>query len=156
MVNIMLQTGLFIMAMFVLGSCEMGSKNLNLYNQQLDPNKQVSEALHEAKLKNKLVLLQIGGNWCPDAQRLDSFYQNSPSTQEISDHYIHVRVHLDRENPDAKFFSQLPEFSWVPTLFILDFDGRIVLARDGRELENLGKYSSELINDFLQQPFNTQ
>lgn len=122
----------------------------SLYNESIDPYQQVQTALEQSRSQRKTVLIQIGGNWCPDARRLDVFYDEHPQLKQwIDNHFIFVRVNLDRENPH-QIFDKLPKFSWVPTWLLLDENSRFLAVKEGRQLEDVNReYDSNLMISFL-------
>ncbi len=122
-----------------------------LYDEFIDPHEQLAKAVKEASAKKRPILMQIGGNWCRDAHRLDAFYEQHPQVKQIiEDKFVFIRVNIHRENPISPFFDNLPHFSWVPTLMILDASGRILTVQEGTQLEIDNEYSPDLIISFLQ------
>ena len=44
------------------------------YDENANAEEQISDALETAKINNRYVLLQMGGNWCPDFERLVNIF----------------------------------------------------------------------------------
>ncbi|MBW4548715.1 MAG: thioredoxin family protein [Symplocastrum torsivum CPER-KK1] len=152
--QITLLFGLLILAGSVV-ACEAKvpnspSSSVFIYDEAIDPHEQVDTALKKANAEGKPILMQIGGNWCKDAKRLDAFYSEQPAVKQvIEEKFVFIRVNNDRENPNWEFFNKLPSFSWIPTLIILDAQGNIVAVREGKQLETNNEYDAQLILSFL-------
>ena len=44
------------------------------YDETAIAGEEITEALKKAKSNNKYVLLQMGGNWCPDCRTLGEYF----------------------------------------------------------------------------------
>lgn len=120
------------------------------YDEGADPRVQLDEALATAAAAGKPVLVEIGGNWCPDALRLDAFYESHPKVRdELGARFVHVRINRKREGGDEAFFGALPSFSWVPTLMILDASGEAVRVAEATEFDSPDGYRQDELLAFL-------
>ena len=72
----------------------------HLYDEQVDPNQLVTDALKQAKAEHKRVILDFGGDWCGDCQVLDIYSHEAPNDDLINKHFIvvHIFVPSDYSN----------------------------------------------------------
>ena len=74
------------------------------YNEQIDAVKQIKEATDKAKLENKFVLCQVGGNWCPWCLVFAELADNDEQIKRIIDNnfvYIHINYSPNNKNEQA-------------------------------------------------------
>ena len=53
-------------------------------------------ALAEARRTHKRVILDFGGDWCPDCQVLNIYFHQSPNAELLAKYYILVDVNIAR------------------------------------------------------------
>lgn len=126
---------------------------VDVYDPERDAAQDLKDALVLAKNANKKVILEIGGDWCPDCINLEKFIQdNRDIEEEMARQYFIVKVNISKENLNKAFLSQYPTFEWVPHFFILDHDGTLVKSLDTRVLMKDGKFDLDNFWNFLKTP----
>ena len=59
------------------------NNKVQIYNPQIDAEKELSEAIQQAKKENKHILIQIGGNWCPWCIKLHGYFKEEPKVDSL-------------------------------------------------------------------------
>jgi thiol-disulfide isomerase/thioredoxin len=99
------------------------------YDEKADADAAVAAAFEKAKRSNKLVLLDLGGNWCPDCIVLANFLQ-LPEIKRFTDkHYEIVSVDVGRFNRNLQVparFGFTERLKGVPTVLVATPDGKLV------------------------------
>lgn len=101
----------------------------NWYNPSIDGNQQIDEAIAKARGSNKMVLVQVGGNWCPwcikfanmivtDGELLNAMRQNFE--------WVHLNTGDGNENQAALQRLRNPEQHGFPVFVLLDSEGNYV------------------------------
>lgn len=97
------------------------------------------EALAKAKTEEKIIFVDAYAAWCGPCKRMAA--QVFPQ-KEVGDFFNSrfVNMKLDYEKPEANTFRQNYSVSAFPTLFFIDFDGKIVhKAVGGQQADGLIK-----------------
>ena len=64
-----------------------------VYDESLDQNAQIDNALTQAKREGKFVVCQVGGNWCPWCLRFAHFVTDDAEISKvISDNFVYIHV----------------------------------------------------------------
>jgi len=117
-----------------------------------DAQKDLKDAVKEAKRTNKKVYVDVGGEWCKWCHRLDNFYEANKDLQEYLDkHYVFVKVNYSKENKNEEVLSKFPTIEGYPHIFILDKKGKLVKSKDTGELEEGKGYSHDKVMEFLKE-----
>ena len=64
-----------------------------VYDETLDQNTQIDQALKQAKAEGKFVVCQVGGNWCPWCLRFADFItKDAEISKLIGDNFVYIHV----------------------------------------------------------------
>jgi thioredoxin-related protein len=117
-----------------------------------DAQKDLNDAVAEAKKTNRRVYVDVGGDWCIWCHRLDDFYGANKDLQEYLDkHYIFVKINFSKENKNEAVLSKFPKIEGYPHVFILDKNGKLVKSKDTGELEQGKGYNHDKVMTFLKE-----
>jgi len=120
------------------------------YDTVADPFAQIQAAQLTAVREHKLILLDVGGEWCVWCHRLDTFFRTHADVAEyLEAHYVPVKINYSLANKNEPFLSTMPKVPGFPHLFVLDEDGKLVHSQDTAELEEGKGYSTEHVMAFL-------
>jgi thiol:disulfide interchange protein len=127
----------------VLSGCA-SSEDLNptIYDTHTDGEKQLAEALREARTANKRVLLSLGANWCEDSQAMFRvFTTNAEIRRYISDNYVFDMIDVNQHglaSRNAGFVARLgnPIAHGIPVILILDANGTVLNADSDERLRD--------------------
>ena len=120
------------------------------YDPARDANKDINDAVAEAKRTGKRVLLDVGGEWCVWCHRMDSFIeQNADLAKILEQHYVVVKINVDPKNRNEALLSHYPDIPGYPHLFVLDMNGKLVQSQDTSQLEAGKSYDLNRFKSFL-------
>ena len=95
------------------------------YNGTKVSNDQLETFISASLNQEKLPMVILGANWCPDAQCLEAVMQLPSVAQFIAEHYEVIRVDLGEYdiNMDLIECLGMPSQEGIPRVFILDLQG---------------------------------
>ena len=144
---------------FLLGAQE-GLKKV--YDETIDQNVQIDQALKQARAESKFVVCQVGGNWCPWCLRFADFITKDVEiTQLIDKNFVYNHVDYSprtfKDNPEKKQRAEKmmkrlgnPGRFGYPVLVVLDAKGNVLHIQDSSFLEEGKGYSKEKVVRFFQ------
>jgi thiol:disulfide interchange protein len=111
----------------------------------------VSAALAAARSSHKRVILDFGGDWCPDCQVLDIYFHQSANADLLAKYFVRVNINIGRmdANKDIAAKYGVP-LNGVPALAVLDGDGKVVYAQN-KEFSDMRHLDSSALTAFLGQ-----
>jgi thiol:disulfide interchange protein len=113
----------------------------------------IAAALKTAAAEHRRVILDFGGNWCPDCQVLDVYFHDAANKPLLEAHYILVHVNVGRvdQNLDIAARYKVPLGKGVPALAVLDTDGKLLYSQRTGEFEAMRRMASSTVTEFLMQ-----
>ncbi len=133
-------------------------ENAKVYDEDIDPDVQITQALTKATQEGKFVIAQLGGNWCKWCIRLARFIEGDAQLKQIVDEnfeYIHVNYNPREPKEDAAATAAAlkrlgnPVRFGFPVLVVLDGDGNILHTQDSALLESGEGYDREKLLRFF-------
>jgi thiol-disulfide isomerase/thioredoxin len=123
------------------------------YDEQANADAAVAKARAEARRHGKLLLIDLGGNWCGDCRVLDGTLQ-LPSVKAFMDkHYTVVMVDVGRFERNLQIpahYGFNTRLKGVPTLLVVDPRTDRLLNRDDVfALSSAGDMSPQALADWL-------
>ena len=111
----------------------------------------LAAALATSAVTHKRVILDFGGNWCPDCHVLDRYFHDSANQPILDAGYILVHVNIGRmnENLDIAERYQIPLRKGVPALAVLGERGELLYSQRTGEFEAMRGMQSSAVTDFL-------
>lgn len=125
----------------------------HIYSETANPNADIAVALKKARAEHKRVILDFGGDWCPDCQVLDIYFHQQPNAELLAKHFIVVHVyigHMD-QNLDIPKKYDVPINKGVPALAVLDAHGKLLYSQQTGQFENMRNMTSSDVTAFLNQ-----
>jgi thiol-disulfide isomerase/thioredoxin len=113
------------------------------YDEKADANRQVAAAKARAKAQKKKLLIDLGGNWCPDCRVFAGVLDLPEVKAFVSRHYVVVTVDVGRmdKNLDIPGHYGVDKVRGVPAVLIVDpntdkllNDGRLFALADARHM----------------------
>ncbi len=109
----------------------------------------IQMALAEAKRTHKRVLMDFGGNWCPDCQVLNIYFHRSPNAELLAKYYILVDVNIGRMDANLGLAHKYGvPVTGVPALAVVDGNGKVVYAQS-KEFEDMRTMQPSSVTEFL-------
>ena len=121
------------------------------YDVEANAPAEVDAALARAKVSGKRVLLDLGGNWCPDCRFLAGVLA-IPAVKSFVDRNFEIVLvdvgHYDKnlEIP-ARFGAPKPK--GVPTILVLNADGTLVNPDQREDLSDARSMTPQAVVDWL-------
>jgi thioredoxin 1 len=111
----------------------------------------LTAALAASAASHKRVILDFGGNWCPDCHVLDLYFHDPANRPILDANYILVHVNIGRldENLDIAARYQIPLRKGVPALAVLGERGELLYSQRTGEFEAMRGMKSSAVTEFL-------
>jgi hypothetical protein len=132
---------------------EPAKPNIQLYSNPEEAPAKIAAALAAAAKDHKRVLLVFGGNWCYDCHVLDATFRSKQIAPLVNENYhvVHVNVGDFDKNLDLTRKYEIPLEKGVPSLAVLDPDGKLVVSQKKGEFESTTRIGPEDVIQFLKQ-----
>ncbi len=107
-------------------------RSSEIYDPSADGEVQMKTALARARKEQKLLLLDLGANWCSDSQAMYRLLTSDPALKrEIREHYLLTLIDVndrDGANRNQTLLHRLnsPLTRGIPMLLILKPDGTVL------------------------------
>jgi len=113
----------------------------------------IAAALASAAATHHRIIVDFGGNWCPDCHVLDSYFHDATNKPLLEAGYVLVHVNIGRrdQNLDIAARYKVPLDKGVPALAVLDTDGRLLYSQTAGQFEAMRHMQSGAVTDFLNQ-----
>jgi len=114
-------------------------------------NAEIAAALHTAAAAHKRVILDFGGNWCPDCLVLDRYFHDARNQPIVKANYVVVHInigHMDANVDLARHYG-IPLKKGVPALAVLSGSGKVLYSQKGGEFEAMRNMQSSALTQFL-------
>ena len=130
----------------------VGAKT-DLYPTDADAKNEIAEALKLAVVEKKRVMLIFGGNWCYDCHVLDQALHEGEAAKIVKESFLLVHVDIgegDKNLDLIKKYETTLGFG-VPTVVIIDNEGRVVYSSTKGEFEAARRMMKKDLVAFLNQ-----
>ncbi|HEX5377870.1 MAG TPA: thioredoxin family protein [Phenylobacterium sp.] len=125
------------------------------YDEKADADKVVAAARARAKAQGKVLILDLGGNWCPDCRILAGTLELPEFKKFVDRHFVMVTVDVgrfDRNLQVPAHYGITKRLEGVPALLVIDprtdrllNEGRVAELSDARHM------SPQALADWLAQ-----
>ncbi len=134
---------------------------VKVYDESINPDIQISEAVSQAASDGKFVVAQLGGNWCKWCIRFAKFIDADPELKQlVDDNFEFIHVNYNPRNPEAnadeaatlaalKRLGNPVRFGF-PVLVVLDSEGNVIHTQDSSFLESGEGYDKEKVKRFFE------
>lgn len=121
------------------------------YDEAADADADVAAAFARAKASGKRVMLNFGGDWCPDCRVLAGIMELPEVKAFLDTHYELVKIDVGRFDKNLHIPKSygVEKLRGVPSVMIVTADGTLVNATDSSELASARKMSPQAIADWL-------
>jgi thioredoxin 1 len=125
----------------------------DLYPAGADAKQKIEASLKTAAGENKRVILIFGGNWCYDCHVLDQALHEGEAAKIVKKSFLLVHVDIgegDKNLDLIKKYETTIGFG-VPTVVIIDAEGRVVYSSTKGEFEAARRMMKKDLVAFLNQ-----
>lgn len=123
------------------------------YDEKADANRAVTEARQRARLQHKLLLIDLGGNWCLDCRLLAGTIETPALKAFVARHYEVVTVDVGRFDRNGQIparYGIKGRLEGVPAVLIVDpATDRLVNAGHVTALADARSLSPQALADWL-------
>ena len=121
------------------------------YDENANAGEQISDALEKAKLKNRYVLLQMGGNWCTNCRTLGEYFSRPEIKTWLNERVVLVSVDVGEwdRNLDIVEEYENPISEGIPALVLLNSNNEVMFATLAGELASARSMSKNDLIDWL-------
>ena len=112
---------------------------------------QIQHAIAVATREHKNIILDFGGNWCPDCKVLNYYFHQPPNAGLLARNFVLVDINIGRYTHNlalAKKYN-IPLHKGVPALAVLDSHGKLLYSQTGGQFENMSHMSPDSVTAFL-------
>jgi thioredoxin 1 len=129
------------------------SANRDIYPEPSQAPADLAAALKTAATTHKRILLDFGGNWCPDCQVLDIYFHDPANRPILEAKFVLVHVNIGHMDANLNIARQyeVPLHKGVPALAVLDENGKLLYSQKGGEFEAMRRMESVEVTKFLKQ-----
>jgi thiol:disulfide interchange protein len=150
---IVISTGALLLAMSILTLSPVAARGANreIYPDPSQAKADIAAALKVAAQTHKRVLLDFGGDWCPDCQVLDLYFHDEKNRPLLEAGFVLVHVnigHMDT-NLDIAQQYEVPINRGVPALAVLSDKGVLLFSQKTGEFEAMRRMESSAVTSFL-------
>ncbi|HYA18142.1 MAG TPA: thioredoxin family protein [Bryobacteraceae bacterium] len=127
--------------------------NTNLYSDPKEAEKELKEGLARAAREHKRVIVVFGGNWCYDCHVLDTTFHSKDFAPLVDASFVVVHINIGDEGKDNTELAKrlgVALDKGVPSLGVLEADGRVVYAQKNGEFESTIKTGPDDVRAFLE------
>lgn len=124
----------------------------DLYPAMVDAHAEIKEAEEKAVKEHKRLLLVFGANWCFDCHVLDLAFHGPDLAPIIATSYevVHVDIGPDgKKNGDVAKQFDVSLDKGVPTMAVIESNGRVVVSEKNGEFEDARQLTPEYLAEFL-------
>jgi thioredoxin-related protein len=110
----------------------------DLYPADADAKKEIEQALRQAVIEKKRVLLVFGGNWCYDCHVLDRALHEGEAGRVMKESFVLVHVDIGEADKNLEVVKEYQTTldKGVPVVVILSSEGGLLYGSDNGEFES--------------------
>lgn len=110
-------------------------------------------AMREGRRTHRLLLVDLGGNWCPDCRLLAAVMRLPEVKAFVDKHYVVVPVDIGRRDKNLQVPHRfgLEKVGGVPSLIVVDRSGKIVDQGHVEALADARSMTPQALADWLAQ-----
>lgn len=132
------------------------SKFKKIYDETLDQNEQIDDAVAKADKEDKFVICQVGGNWCKWCLMFAEYINSDEEIKKtVEDNFVYIHVNHNPKDRTASLPLDVqkrlgnPLRFGFPVLIVLDSDGRLLHIQDSSFLEEGNGYNKAKVMRFF-------
>jgi thioredoxin 1 len=144
---------LALAAVLALSAGTARSAGRDIYPDPAQSRTDLAAALKTAAATHKRILLDFGGNWCPDCQVLDIYFHDPANRRILEANFVLVHInigHMDANLDIARQY-EVPLRRGVPALAVLSENGKLLYSQKSGEFEAMSRMESAEVTKFLVQ-----
>ena len=144
----------FVLAMLLaVGAGNARSASREIYPDPSQAKADLAAALKVAAASHKRILLDFGGNWCPDCQVLDLYFHDPANRPILESNFVLVHINIGHMDANLEIAGKygVPLHKGVPALAVLDEQGKLLYSQKSGEFEAMRRMEPSEVTRFLVQ-----
>ena len=139
--------------LLIMSAGSARSANREIYPAPAQAKVDLAAALKTAAATHKRIVLDFGGNWCPDCIVLDGYFHDPANRQIIEANFVLVHVNIGKMDANLDIAEKygVPLDKGVPALAVLDEKGKLLYSQKSGEFEAMRRMESSSVTKFLVQ-----
>ena len=144
---------LFLTALLIVSAGNARSAGREIYPDPSQAKADLAAALKTAAASHKRILLDFGGNWCPDCQVLDTYFHDPANRSILEANFVlvHINIGMMDANQEIAEKYEVPLHKGVPALAVLSETGKLLYSQKSGEFEAMRRMESSAVTQFLVQ-----
>ncbi len=141
-----------ITTLFLTFALIVSAQSTKIYDESIDPMKQIDEAVAKAKEEGKFVVCQVGGNWCRWCLMFAKFINDDSEIKKVvDDNFVYIHVNYPRKGAAAQLMRRLGNAGrfGYPAIVVLRQDGSVMHIQDSSFLEEGDGYNKDKVLRFF-------
>jgi thiol-disulfide isomerase/thioredoxin len=127
--------------------------SMQVYDEKANADQMVDDAMAKAKKTHKLLLIDEGGNWCPDCVVLHNLMLVPAMQKFMAAHYVVAMVDVgkfDRNPQIAARYGYTERLKGVPTILVVNpATNKVINGEQVFALSNAGHQTPQDLADYL-------
>jgi thiol-disulfide isomerase/thioredoxin len=120
------------------------------YDTTADAHAQVDAAFAAARATNRKVLIDFGGNWCPDCRMLAGVLEEPAVAAWSNAHFVTVMVDIGRRTKNMDIAAKYGiKVEGVPAVLVITPDGKLLNGSNVAALADARSWSQQAVVDQL-------
>jgi thiol:disulfide interchange protein len=145
-----------LVAMSILVAAQPAMALPDIYPGTDQAHTDIADALQTAATSHRRIIVDFGGNWCPDCHVLDLYFHDATNKPLLEANYVLVHVNIGQEGKEDAILDidkryDIPVNKGVPALAVLDSDGKLLYSQKAGEFEAMRHMQSGAVTAFLTQ-----
>lgn len=140
--------------LLIVATLNASAQETKLYNPNANAAKDIAAAVKKAKISNKYVIIQGGGNWCKWCVEFARFAKADAAIDSVMNaSFVWYHLNYSKENENKLMFAKLgyPQRFGYPVFIILNEKGERIHTQNSEYLENgKGSYDQRKVQSFLE------
>ncbi len=122
-----------------------------IYPDPAQAKADLAAALKTAAATHRRVLLDFGGNWCPDCQVLDLYLHDARNRPILDANFVLVPINIDMEDANLDIASHygIQIKTGVPALAVLSEHGALIYSQRDHQFSAMRSMQSSAVTEFL-------
>ena len=139
----------FLLVLSALGTAHSAGRDI--YPDPSRAKGDIAAALKKAAATHRRVLLDFGGNWCPDCQVLNIYFNDARNKPILDANFVLVDVNIGRMDENLNLAKRygVPLDKGVPALAVLSESGELLYSQKNGEFEAMRRMESASVTEFL-------
>jgi thiol-disulfide isomerase/thioredoxin len=120
------------------------------YDEAADAHAAVAAAFAQARQTGRKVLLDFGGNWCPDCRMLSGVLDQPQVRPWLAENFVVVAIDVGRYTKNTDIAARWGvKLHAAPSVLVVTPDGRLINGDDVTGLADARSFSSQAVVDLL-------